>query len=118
MPCPNLKLGDTFYFRRPHNSVFTEVRVVGETRVSWLVRHEGMASWERDQKFPKSGVGYVVGNEDDAALGKWVHRNRWEISQAVERCTEGRILLQIAQLINHELSLNDLPETFKKEAQS
>lgn len=111
---PSLKLGDTFYYRYPYTCFFTEVKIVGETKVSWLIRRPSQAPWEGNKKFPKTGTGYIVGTKEEAELGNWTADNGWKISQAVGSCKDGRIMLQIARLLNH-MTLQELPKSFRRE---
>lgn len=115
MPRPSLKLGDVFYYRHPYCCTFNAAKIVGETKVSWLIRREGQAIWEDNLKFPKTGKNYIVGTREDADLGHWASDNRWKVGQAVDSCMDGKILLQIARLLNHELTLRELPEKYRRE---
>lgn len=114
MTRPKLKLGDIFYYRPPYVPTYRTGKIVGETKVSWLVRHDGQYEWESSLKFPKTGKNYIIGTKEDADLGIWVSKNRWKISRAVDVCLDGKILLQIARLVDNKVSLEELPESYRR----
>ncbi len=108
----DLKLGssvwkfDEYRSRRTWRDGWTEHKIVGETRVSWLVG-EGYAQFKiakrdpgarKSNGFGSRALAFSQAEIDDIA---WVNEHRYKIYRLVEYIHDAAVLRQIARLVNY-----------------
>lgn len=115
---PNLKVGDTVYYRRTTGAGYFYAAIVeAETTRSWVVVPVNSADWMRRRaeyqtKIPKTLKGYELGTKRSLEITKWGYENRYKIASHVGGLMDFTLLAEIARMIGSQFQL---PEEAKDE---
>jgi hypothetical protein len=115
-----MKIGDTIYYFDQNHRVYEEDengksfggpiwikhwrerKIIGETKVSWLVGFEWKPDKVNKKKLAAGELGNYCASWDQIEEAAWVHANRWKIVRLLEWERSYDKIKEIAKILDYE----------------